>query len=246
MLENKVAIVTGAARGIGRAIAVALAAEGATVIVNCSSSTKQADEVVEEIKKNGGSAESYQCNVAKGEAVEKFFADILEKYGQIDILVNNAGITKDNLIIRMSEADFEEVIDTNLKGAFLCSKWAVKAMLKKRQGRIINISSVSGIMGNAGQANYSASKAGMIGLTKTVAREVASRGITANAIAPGFIQTDMTDKLPDKIKEAVKGQIPLGDFGTVMDIAETVVFLASEKARYITGQTLSVDGGIAL
>jgi len=246
MLKNQVAVVTGAARGIGKAIAFALAAQGAIVIVNCSSSTEQAQEVVAKIQEDGGKAEVYQCDVADSVAVESFFADVIAKYGQIDILVNNAGITRDNLIIRMSEEDFDAVINTNLKGAFICSKQAVKAMIRKRSGRIINISSVSGIMGNAGQANYSAAKAGLIGMTKTVAREVASRGITVNAIAPGFISTDMTDKLSDKVKDMVVGQIPLGSFGTPEDIADAVVFLASDKSRYITGQVLNVDGGMIM
>ena len=246
MLDGKTAIVTGAARGIGRAIALALAKEGATVIVNCSNSISQAQEVVTEIKANGGTAKMYKCDVADAEAVKTLFADVLEAYGQIDILVNNAGITRDGLLMRMSEEDFDEVIDINLKGSFLCTKEAVKAMIRKRTGRIINISSVSGIAGNAGQANYSASKAGVLGLTKATAREVASRGITVNAIAPGFIETDMTDKLSDKIKETVTQQIPLGHFGLPEDIANAVVFLASEKSQYITGQVLGVDGGMVM
>jgi len=244
MSNNKVAIVTGAARGIGKAIAISLAREGATVIVNCSSSLGQAEEVVATIKENGGNAEAIQCDVADSKEVEAMFEQVLDTYGQIDILVNNAGITRDNLLIRMGEEDFEAVIDTNLKGAFLCSKLAVKTMMKKRSGRIINISSVSGVVGNAGQTNYSAAKAGMIGMTKSVAREVATRGITVNAIAPGFIATDMTDKLPDKVKEMASAKIPMGSFGKPEDIAEAVAFLASEKAGYITGQVLNVDGGM--
>ena len=246
MLSGKIAIVTGAARGIGRAIAISLGKEGATVIVNCSSSLEKAQEVVAEIRENGGTAEVHQCDVANAEAVETLFAKVLEIYGQVDILVNNAGITKDGLLMRMSEEDFDAVIATNLKGSFLCTKQAVKTMIRKRTGRIINISSVSGVIGNAGQANYSASKAGVIGLTKATAREVASRGITVNAIAPGFIETDMTDKLSDKIKETVTQQIPLGRFGTTEDIANAVVFLASEKSQYITGQVLCVDGGMVM
>lgn len=246
MLNGKVAIVTGAARGIGREIAISLAKEGAKVIVNCSSSLEKAQEVVAEIEANGGQAKVYQCDVANAEGVGALFADALATYGQIDILVNNAGITRDGLIMRMSEEDFDAVIDTNLKGAFLCTKEAVKTMLRKRTGCIVNISSVSGVTGNAGQANYSASKAGIIGLTKATAREVASRGITVNAIAPGFIETDMTDKLSDKIKETVTQQIPLGRFGATEDIANAVVFLASEKSQYITGQVLCVDGGMVM
>jgi len=246
MLNNKVAVVTGAARGIGRAIAISLADKGATVVINYSNSTAQAEEVVEQIKAQGGQAVAIRCDVSAGESVEAMFAEVLAKYGQIDILVNNAGITRDNLLMRMSEEDFEAVIDTNLKGAFLCSKAVIKPMMKQRSGRIINISSVSGVVGNAGQVNYSAAKAGMIGMTKSIAREVSSRGITVNAIAPGFIKTDMTEKLSDKIKEAVTANIPLGHFGEPEDIAKTVVFLASDDSRYITGQTINVDGGMAI
>lgn len=246
MLENKIAVVTGAARGIGRAIALALASEGAIVIVNYNGSAGKAEEVVKEITQAGGRAESFACNVADGTAVESLFAEVLKKYGRIDILVNNAGITKDGLLMRMTEEDFTQVIDTNLKGAFHCTKAAVKVMLKQRSGRIINISSVSGVKGNAGQANYSASKAGVIGLTKSVAREVASRGITVNAVAPGFIETDMTEVLPENVKTVVTAQIPLNHFGEPEDIAAAVAFLASDKSGYITGQVICVDGGMAM
>lgn len=246
MLENKVAVVTGGARGIGRAISIALAKEGAYVVVNCNGSLEKAQEVVNEIIENGGKAEVYPCNVADYDAVEACFTDILDRHGRVDILVNNAGITKDGLVMRMNEEDFMQVINTNLKGAFNCSKWAVKAMIKQRSGHIINISSVSGVTGNAGQVNYSASKAGVIGMTKSMAREVASRGITINAVAPGFIETDMTNKLSEKVKEAAAVQIPLGHFGRPEDVAETVVFLASEKSRYITGQVIHVDGGMVM
>ena len=246
MLENQVAVVTGAARGIGRAIALALAESGATVIVNFNGSVEKAREVVKEIEEKGGKAEAYRCNVADGEAVEAFFADILSRYGQVDILVNNAGITRDGLLMRMSEDDFSQVVDTNLKGTFYCSKCAAKAMIKKRKGRIINISSVSGVVGNAGQVNYSASKAGIIGLTKSTAKEVASRGITVNAIAPGFIETDMSNVLPEKVKEGAVAQIPLARFGQPEDVADAVVFLASSKSKYITGQVLHVDGGMVM
>jgi 3-oxoacyl-[acyl-carrier protein] reductase len=246
MLENQVAIVTGAAKGIGRAIALELARTGATVIVNYNGSEEKAQEVVKEIESEGGTCEAYRCNVADGEAVNAFFADILARYGQIDILVNNAGITRDGLLMRMSEEDFSQVVDTNLKGTFNCTKCATKAMLKKRKGRIINISSVSGVIGNAGQANYSASKAGIIGFTKAVAREMASRNITVNAVAPGFIQTDMSQALPENVKEAAAAQIPLGHFGQSEDIANAVVFLASPRSNYVTGQVLHVDGGMAM
>jgi len=246
MLENQVAIVTGAARGIGRAIALALAEAGAAAIVNYNGSVEKAREVVKEIEEKGGKAEAYRCNVADGKAVDAFFADILSRYGQIDILVNNAGITRDGLLMRMSEDDFDQVVDTNLKGTFYCTKCAAKVMIKKRTGRIINISSVSGVTGNAGQVNYSASKAGIIGLTKSTAREVASRGITVNAVAPGFIETDMSAVLPEKVKEAAVTQIPLRHFGQPEDVADAVVFLASPKSKYITGQVLHVDGGMVM
>ncbi|WP_434311860.1 3-oxoacyl-[acyl-carrier-protein] reductase [Hominifimenecus sp. rT4P-3] len=246
MLENRVAVVTGGAKGIGRAIALALAAEGALVIVNYRGSKDQAQETVRQIEAAGGKAEAVSCDVADGAAVEACFADLLARYGRIDILVNNAGITKDGLLMRMGEEEWDSVLNANLKGAFHCCKWAAKAMLKQRSGRIINISSVSGVMGNAGQANYSASKAGLIGLTKSVAREVASRGITVNAVAPGFVDTDMTAGLPARVREAASSQIPLGHFGRPEDIAAAVAFLASEKAGYITGQVLCVDGGMAM
>lgn len=207
---------------------------------------EKAQETAREIQEAGGQAEVCPFNVADYEAVEKAFADILARHGRIDILVNNAGITRDGLLMRMKEEDFNSVIDINLKGAYHCSKWAVKAMIKQRSGRIINISSVSGVTGNAGQVNYSASKAGLIGMTKSIAREVASRGITVNAVAPGFIETDMTDVLSDKVKENAAATIPLGHFGKPEDVADAVVFLASEKSRYITGQVLHVDGGMVM
>ena len=246
MIGNKIAVVTGAARGIGRAIAFALAAEGAVVIVNYNGSAAKAAEIVKEITQAGGKAESFACNVADGAAVEGLFTEVLKRYGRIDILVNNAGITKDGLLMRMTEDDFTQVIDINLKGTFHCTKAAVKVMLKQRAGRIINISSVSGVIGNAGQANYSASKAGVIGLTKSVAREVASRGITVNAVAPGFIETEMTEVLPENVKTAVTAQIPLKHFGKPEDIAAAVAFLASDRGGYITGQVICVDGGMAM
>lgn len=244
MLENKVALVTGASRGIGREIALTLAAQGAFVIVNYNGSEKRAQEVVETIEKNGGKAVVYQCSVGDFNACEEMIQSIVSEYGHLDILVNNAGITKDNLIMKMKEEDFDAVINTNLKGAFNTIRHSAKQMLKQRSGKIINISSVSGILGNAGQANYAASKAGVIGLTKTMARELASRGITVNAVAPGFVETKMTEVLDAKIKEAACRQIPLGKFGQTKDIAEMVAFLASEKADYITGQVISVDGGM--
>jgi len=246
MLKEKVALVTGGARGIGCGIAKALAREGATVIVNYSGSKEKAEAVVKSIIENGGIAKSYQCDVADYTAVEKMIKSIVEKHGHLDILVNNAGITRDNLVMKMSETEFDEVIATNLKGSFNTMRHVARQMLKQRGGQIINISSVSGILGNAGQMNYAASKAGVVGMTKTMARELASRSITVNAIAPGFIETEMTEALSDSVKEASKAQIPLGRFGDVEDIAEMVVFLASNKAKYITGQVISVDGGLAI
>lgn len=246
MLKEKVAVVTGASRGIGRGIALAMAREGAMVVVNYNGSKEKADEVVAEIEANGGKAVAIQCNVSDFNQAKEFFEGVVKEYGRIDILVNNAGITRDNLIMKMSEEDFAEVIQTNLAGTFNGIKFVTRPMMKQRVGRIINISSVSGVMGNMGQANYSASKAGVIGLTKAVAKELASRNITVNAVAPGFITTEMTDVLSDAVKEEACKSIPLKEFGKVEDIAEAVVFLASDKARYITGQVLCVDGGMAM
>lgn len=245
MLQNKVALVTGASRGIGRAIAVTLAEKGARVIVNYNGSKEKAEEVVAQIRANGGEAESFQCNVADFEKCGEMVNEIIAKYGHVDILVNNAGITRDGLLMKMSERDFDDVVSTNLKGAFNTIRHLSKHFLKQRSGKIINLSSVSGVMGNAGQANYSASKAGVIGLTKSVAKELGSRGINVNAIAPGFIETDMTDAMPEKAKEAVKEQITLKRVGKPQDIANVAAFLASEGADYITGQVISVDGGMA-
>ena len=246
MLSGKVAIVTGASRGIGRETALTLAGYGATVIVNYCGSKDKAEAVVEEIIAAGGTAKAYQGDVSDFDVAKEMITSVKKEFGSIDILVNNAGITKDNLIMKMSEEDFDAVIDTNLKGAFNCIKHVSRQMLKQRGGRIINISSVSGVMGNAGQANYCASKAGIIGLTKSVARELGSRGITCNAIAPGFIKTEMTEVLPEDVKKAMGEQIPLKRFGETSDVAEAAAFLASDCASYITGQVLSVDGGMAM
>ena len=246
MLEGKIALVTGASRGIGRQIALTLAAQGAAVIVNYNGSAAKAEEVVEEIEKAGGKAEAIQCNVSDFESCKSMMEDIVSRYGRLDILVNNAGITRDNLIMKMSEEDFDAVIQTNLKGVFNCIKHISRQMIKQKARRIINISSVSGVLGNAGQANYCAAKAGVIGLTKCMARELASRGITVNAVAPGFIRTDMTDVLKDNVKEAIIATIPMKTFGETEDVANTVAFLASDAARYITGQVISVDGGMAM
>lgn len=246
MLENKVALVTGAGRGIGRSIAMRLAAEQAYVIVNYNGSRDKAEETVEEIVMQGGHASVYQCNVSDDASCEAMIKDIIKEHGHLDILVNNAGITRDNLVMKMSDEEFDTVYETNLKGVFHTIHHASRQFLKQRSGRIINISSVSGIIGNAGQANYSAAKAGVIGLTKSVARELASRGITVNAVAPGMIETDMTKVLSDGVREQLIGQIPLGRAGRTEDIAAAVAFLASEEAAYITGQVIAVDGGMTM
>lgn len=246
MLNGKVAVVTGASRGIGRAVAIKLASEGATVVINYNGSEDRALEVKKEIEENGGKAEIRQCNVSDYAACEEMFKEIISTLGSVDILVNNAGITKDGLLMKMSEEDYDAVLDTNLKGTFNCIRHVARQMIRQRGGRIINMSSVSGVLGNAGQANYSASKAGVIGLTKSVARELASRGITVNAVAPGFVNTEITAVLPEKVKEGAVAQIPLGKFGEPEDIANAVAFLASDNARYITGQVLAVDGGMAM
>lgn len=245
-LTDKIAVVTGASRGIGRQIALTLALKGATVIVNYNGSEDKAHEVVDAITNNGGRAEAVRCDVSRFDESKELIDYVVKTYGRLDILVNNAGITRDQLLLKMTEADFDSVLDTNLKGTFNCIKHVSKQMLKQKSGRIINMSSVSGVMGNMGQANYSASKAGVIGLTKAAARELATRGITVNAIAPGFIETEMTEVLSDSVKEAVTGQIPMKKFGSTQNVADAVAFLASEKAAYITGQVLCVDGGMAM
>ena len=244
MLKNKIALIKGAGRGIGRAIAIALAKEGAEVVINYNGSEERAKEVKQTIEENGGKASIYKCNVSDFTACEAMIKDIVKEYGHLDILVNNAGITKDGLIMKMKEEDFDSVLNVNLKGTFNTIRHSARQMLKQRSGKIINISSVSGILGNVGQANYAASKAGVIGLTKTMARELGSRGITVNAIAPGFVDTEMTEVLSEEIRENACKQIILGRFGKPEDIANTAVFLASDKADYITGQVISVDGGM--
>lgn len=246
MLTDKIVLVTGGSRGIGAAIAKALAKEGAAVVINYNGSRERAKAVSEEIRASGGKAEIYQCNVADFDACGEMIKTLIQKYGRIDILVNNAGITKDGLLVKMTEQDFDAVIDTNLKGAFHTIRHMSRYFLKQKSGKIINISSVSGIMGNAGQANYSASKAGIIGLTKSAARELASRGINVNAIAPGFIATDMTDSMPKEAREKMIEKIPLNRIGRPEEIADLAVFLASDKADYITGQVFAVDGGMTI
>ena len=245
-LEGKVAVVTGASRGIGRAIALKLAEEGAKVVVNYSGSQAKAEEVVAMIQENGGEAIAVQASVSQTEEVTALMDAAVKTYGSLDILVNNAGITRDNLLMRMKEDEWDDVLDTNLKGVFLCTKAVTRQMMKQRAGRIINISSIVGVAGNAGQANYVAAKAGVIGLTKTTAKELASRNILVNAIAPGFIETEMTDQLPEDIKQGMLTQIPLAKLGQPEDIAKAVVFLASEDANYMTGQTLHIDGGMVM
>ena len=245
-LEGKVAIVTGASRGIGRAVAINLAQSGADVVVNYSGSEGAAQETVEAVQALGRKAIKIKANVANVDEVASMVEEAHKEFGHIDILVNNAGIPRDGLLMRMKDEDFDAVIDINLKGVYLVTKAVSKIMMKQRSGHIINMTSVVGVMGNAGQVNYAASKSGIIGMTMSLAREVGSRGITVNAVAPGFIQTAMTDVLSDDIKEQMKSQIPLGTFGSVQDIANAVVFLASDEAKYITGQTLHVDGGMAM
>lgn len=246
MLKDKVALVTGASRGIGKAIALALAENGAAVAVNYSSSEASAVEVAELIRKNGGKAEIFKARVNVETEVEEMFSAVEKSLGPVDILVNNAGITKDNLLMRMKTEEWDSVIDVNLKGAFLCTRRAVKGMMKNRYGKIINISSVVGFAGNAGQFNYSATKAGIIGMTKSAALECASRGIRVNAVAPGFIETDMTASLSDDVKAAYMEKIPLKSLGKPEDIANAVVYLASPLSDYMTGQTLHLNGGMYL
>ncbi|CPC23240.1 3-oxoacyl-[acyl-carrier-protein] reductase [Staphylococcus aureus] len=241
---TKSALVTGASRGIGRSIALQLAEEGYNVAVNYVGSKEKAEAVVEEIKAKGVDSFAIQANVADADEVKAMIKEVVSQFGSLDVLVNNAGITRDNLLMRMKEQEWDDVIDTNLKGVFNCIQKATPQMLRQRSGAIINLSSVVGAVGNPGQANYVATKAGVIGLTKSAARELASRGITVNAVAPGFIVSDMTDALSDELKEQMLTQIPLARFGQDTDIANTVAFLASDKAKYITGQTIHVNGGM--
>lgn len=246
LLDGKTALVTGASRGIGRAIALCLAAEGARVAINYAGNVKAAEEVKASIEAAGGTAILCQADIADSTAVEAMIADVVKEFGTIDILVNNAGITRDTLLMRMKDEDFAKVLDTNLKGVFYCTKAVAKLMMKKRAGRIINMASVVGLVGNAGQTNYAAAKAGVIGFSKSAAKELASRGITVNVVAPGFIGTDMTAGLPESVKEKMLTDILLGRMGEPEDVANAVLFLASDQASYITGQVVNVDGGMVM
>ena len=246
LLDGKTALVTGASRGIGRAVALALAAAGARVAINYAGNVKAAEEVKAAVEAAGGTAILCQADVADSAAVEAMVAAVAKEFGTIDILVNNAGITRDTLLMRMKDEDFAKVLDTNLKGVFYCTKAVSKLMMKKRAGRIVNMASVIGLVGNAGQANYAAAKAGVIGFSKSAAKELASRGITVNVVAPGFIGTDMTADLPETVKEKALADIPLGKMGEPEDVANAVLFLASDQASYITGQVVNVDGGMVM
>lgn len=245
-METKTALVTGAGRGIGKAIALALAAEGYQIVVNYNGSEKAANEVVALCEEKGVKAMAYRCNVADYAAVEQMMNDVVKEMGSIDVLVNNSGITKDGLLLRMKEEDFDRVVEVNLKGCFNCIRHVARIMMKQRHGSIINMSSVVGLSGNIGQANYAASKAGIIGLTKSAAKELAARGIRVNAIAPGFVETEMTKVLSEEARQAAMSMIAMKRFASTDDIADLAVFLASDKSSYITGQVISVDGGMAM
>ncbi|MDQ3965124.1 MAG: 3-oxoacyl-[acyl-carrier-protein] reductase [Actinomycetota bacterium] len=245
-MEGRVALVTGGGRGIGRAIAVRLAREGARVAISYRSNDATAKETAEMVRKAGAECEIFKGDAASAGDVEKLVKGVGESFGPVEILVNNAGMRRDNILLRMKDAEFDEVLETNLKGVYLCTRAVLRGMVRARWGRIVNISSVVGLIGNAGQANYAASKAGMIGFTKSVAREVANRGITVNAVAPGYVETELTERLPEDVKGRILEQIPAGRFGEAEEIAEVVAFLAGEGAAYVTGQTIAVDGGMVM
>jgi 3-oxoacyl-[acyl-carrier protein] reductase len=244
--DGRVAVVTGGGRGIGRAVAVRLANEGASVAISYRSNDTAAEEVAEEVRAIGTECEIFKGDVASPEEVDVLFKGVGEALGPVEILVNNAGLTRDNLMMRMKESEFDEVLRTNLKGTYLCTRAALRPMIRARWGRIVNVSSVVGLVGNAGQANYAASKAGIIGFTKSVAREVAQRGITANVVAPGYVETELTSSLSEEVKDHIKGQVPAGRFAEAEEVAEVVTFLAGEGAGYVTGQTVAVDGGMTM
>ncbi len=244
--DGRVAIVTGGGRGIGRTVAVRLAEEGANVAISYRSDDDAASEAAEAVRAAGAECEVFKGDVASPEDVQALFKGVADAFGRLDILVNNAGITRDNLMMRMKDDEFDDVLRTNLGGTYLCTRAALRPMIRARWGRIVNVSSVVGLVGNAGQANYAASKAGIIGLTKSVAREVAQRGITANAVAPGYVETELTGSLPENVKEAIRTQVPIGRFGEAGEVAEVVAFLVGEAAGYITGQTIAVDGGMTM
>ncbi len=247
MIERgRVAIVTGGGRGLGRAIASRLAAEGADLVISYRSNDSAAEETAEGVREAGVGCELFKGDVSSPEDVEALFKGASDAFGRVDILINNAGITRDNLMMRMKEEEFDEVLRTNLKGTYLCTRAALRPMVRSRWGRIVNVSSVVGLVGNAGQANYAASKAGIIGFTKSVAREVAQRGITVNAVAPGYVETELTGRLPEKVKEQIRAQVPAGRFGEPEEVAEVVAFLVGETAGYVTGQTIAVDGGMTM